>query len=67
MNATTTNTQSNVRAHTAVDLAAKSGLAAMSGGAALIGLWSVACFASALLTSGPAAMLTGWFAAVVGI
>ena len=67
MNATRTNTQSNVRANTAVDLAVKSGMVAMTSSAAFIGLWSVACFASALLSSGPAALLTGWFAAVVGI
>lgn len=50
----------------ATSVATQGGLAIMTGGAALVSLWSVACFTAAVVSSGPLAMLQGWFSAFTG-
>lgn len=50
----------------ATSVATKGSLAIMTGGAALVSLWSVACFTAAVVNSGPLAMLHGWFGGIAG-
>ncbi len=35
--------------------------------AAVIGLWTAACFIGAVINSGPMGMIQGWFASVSGL
>jgi hypothetical protein len=51
----------------ALDVASKVTVALFGGAAALIGLWAVACFAGAVLSSGPLAVIKGYFTAVTGL
>ncbi len=44
----------------------KTAVYATAGAASIIGLWAIACFAGAAITTGPAALFTGWFKAVAG-
>lgn len=58
------NEQENTRVATSVTT--KGGLAVMTGAAALVGLWAVACFVIAAVGNGPMAMIQGWFNAIIG-
>jgi len=42
-------------------------IAMMGAGSAIIGLWAVACFVGAMVTSGPLGMIRGYISAVTGI
>ena len=50
----------------ATSVATQGGLAIMTGAGALVGLWSVACFTAAIVSSGPLAIIQGWFGAIAG-
>ncbi|MBU0730178.1 MAG: hypothetical protein KKE17_12055 [Proteobacteria bacterium] len=50
-----------------VDSISKGSLIAMSSVAALVGLWAVACFVGASISTGPVAMIKGWFSALAGM
>lgn len=64
INKTKTQVKENVQA---LDVTGKVTVALFGGAAALIGLWAVACFAGALMTSGPVEVLKGYFTAVTGL
>lgn len=50
-----------------VDTLSKTSLIAMGVVSAVIGLWAIACFLGALVSSnGPLEMVQGWFAAFTG-
>ncbi|MCB2184576.1 MAG: hypothetical protein KQH63_21340 [Desulfobulbaceae bacterium] len=49
------------------DKVAMGSIAAMGGVSAAIGVWSVLCFAAALLNNGPIEMFKGAFTALTGI
>lgn len=62
---TQTSQQEIVRVATAV--ATKSGLTIMTGAAALIGIWSVACLVAAVVNgNGPLTLMQGWLSAFTG-
>ena len=50
----------------AASAATKSSMTIMAGAAAFIGIWAVACFAAAVLSHGPLAMIKGLFGALLG-
>ena len=64
INQTKTQVKENVQA---LDVVGKVTVALFGGAAALIGLWAVACFAGAVIGSGPLGVLKGYFAAVTGL
>ncbi|NTV14751.1 MAG: hypothetical protein HGA96_12605 [Desulfobulbaceae bacterium] len=51
----------------ALEATGKVTVALFGGAAALIGLWAVACFASAIMSAGPLGVLKGYFSAVTGM
>ncbi len=51
----------------AIDSLSRTSIVAMGGISALVGLWAVACFASALLQTGPAEMARGLVTALTGV
>lgn len=70
MTATLTKTKTRVTAQeitrVASSVATKGGLALMTGAAALVGIWAVACFVIAAIGNGPMAMIQGWFNSIIG-
>ncbi len=51
-----------------IDSISKGSLAVLAVATALIGLWAVACFVGASISSGsPLAMVKGWFSALIGM
>lgn len=52
----------------AVDSVSRGSIITMGVASALVGLWAVACLASAMLGSGsPIELIKGWFSAVSGV
>jgi len=49
-----------------LDATSKVTVALFGGTAALVGLWSVACFAGAIMTAGPLGVIMGYLSAVTG-
>jgi len=64
INKTNTQVKENVQA---LDAAGKATVTLFGGVSLLIGLWSVACFAGALLSAGPVGLIKAYFSAVTGI
>lgn len=63
---TQTNTKETSKA--AVDSVSRGSLITMGVASALVGLWAVACLASAMFGSGsPIELIKGWFSAVSGV
>ncbi len=63
---TRTETRANESVRTGIDSISKGAIALMGGTSALVGLWATACMAVAVLSSGPVAVVTGWFTSVAG-
>ncbi|MGV1099314.1 hypothetical protein ACUUL3_07875 [Thiovibrio sp. JS02] len=60
-----TKTRTQAKAHSAVDTqVARNFLGTVGVASAVIGLWSVACLVSAMVSNGPLALVQGWFQAV---
>ena len=59
-----TNTQVKVNV---VETAERTTITLFGGASLLIGLWAVACFAGALVTSGPVGLIKAYFSAVTGM
>jgi hypothetical protein len=66
INKSRTQVQVNDQSQT-LDATSKVTVALFGGVAALIGLWAVACFAGALVTAGPLALIKGYFSAITGL
>ncbi|MBU0730301.1 MAG: hypothetical protein KKE17_03000 [Proteobacteria bacterium] len=64
---TQTTTGAHEHTQAGIDIISKGAIAVMGGTSALIGLWAVACFATAVLSNGPLAMTKAWFTAVAGM
>ncbi len=64
INKTNTQVKENVQA---LDAAGKVTLALFGGTSLLIGIWSVTCFAAALLNAGPVGLIKAYFSAVTGM
>ena len=62
-----TRTQAKDTSRGAVDSLSRASLIAMGGISGLVGLWAVACFASALLQNGPVEMVKGFVTAMMGV
>lgn len=61
-----TKTQATSKA--AIDSVSRGSIITMGVASALVGLWAVACLASAMLGSGsPIELIKGWFSAVSGM
>ena len=59
-----TNTQVKVNAS---ETAERATIAILGGASVLIGLWAVACFAAALVSTGPVGLIKAYFSAVTGM
>jgi hypothetical protein len=60
--------QTEESSRTSLETISKGTIAAMAGVSVIIGLWAVASFVGAMITSGgPLALATGWFQAVTGM
>ena len=58
---------SQTKAKSGIDTLTKTSLISMGVVSAVIGLWAVACFMGALISShGPLEIIQGWFAAFTG-
>ena len=64
---TLTRIQTRTQTQAGLDSVSKGSVAAMGGISALIGLWAVACFAGAMVSSGPLGLVKGWVSAVTGM
>ena len=62
-----TRSQAKDSSRDAVDSLSRTSIVAMGGVSALVGLWAVACFASALLQNGPVEMVRGFVTALTGV
>ena len=62
-----TRVQTQTASATGIDTVSKTSIALMAGTSATIGIWSVACFAAALLSNGPVGLLKGAITAVTGL
>ena len=61
-----TTTQAKADTNT-MDAASKITVTMMGSASAMIGLWAVACFASALIGNGPLGLIKSYFSAVTGM
>ena len=59
-------TKSQVRTEAKVD-ASRTTLLATGVAASVVGLWAAACFVSALVTSGPVELVSGFASALLGV
>jgi hypothetical protein len=60
--------QTEESSRTSLETISKGTIAAMTGVSVIVGLWAVASFVGAMITSGgPLALATGWFQAVTGM
>lgn len=50
-----------------VDSVSRSSIITMGVASGLVGLWAIACLVSAMVDSGPAALIRSWFNAVIGM
>ena len=64
INKTKTQVKENVQA---LDAAGKVGVALFGGASLLIGLWAVASFAAALVSTGPVGLIKAYFSAITGM
>ena len=62
-----TRTHAKDSSRDSVDTLSRASLIAMGGISGLVGLWAVACFASALLQNGPVEMVKGFVTAMMGV
>ena len=62
-----TRTQTTDRSKSSVDSLSRVSVIAMGGVSALIGIWALAAFASALFQTGPVEMIKGFFTAMMGV
>ena len=62
-----TRSQAKDSSRDAVDSLSRASMIAMGGVSGLVGLWAVACFASALLQNGPAELVRGLVTALTGM
>jgi len=61
-------TKTQVTSKAAIDSVSRGSIITMGVASALVGLWAVACLASAMLGSGsPIELIKGWFSAVSGM
>ncbi len=61
-------TQTQESSKAAIDTVSRGSIITMGAASALVGLWAVACLASAMLGSGsPIGLIKGWFSAVSGM
>ena len=51
----------------AIDSLSRATMITMGSVSGFVGLWSVACLASAMVGSGPIGLIKAWFSAVAGI
>lgn len=54
-------------ADNALAVSSKATMAVIAGASLLFGLWAVACFAGALVSTGPLGLLKAYFSAVTGM
>jgi hypothetical protein len=64
INRTTTRVQENVQA---LDVAGKVTVSLFGGASLLIGIWAMACFAGALIATGPLGLVKAYFSALTGL
>lgn len=62
-----TKTATIATAQVGVDTVTKASITIMGATSALIGLWAVGCFISAMISAGPIGMARGWLSAVTGM
>ena len=55
------------KAEAGMDTVSKGSMVTMGVVSALVGIWAVACLASAMVEGGPVELIKGWFSAVLGM
>jgi hypothetical protein len=61
-----TRTGANTNSASGIDTLSRVSLISMGVASGLIGLWAAACVVGAVVSNGPAAMVRGFFSALVG-